>query len=128
MAQLSTLGHFTRMKILPTTGRDWLGFVSLPFKAFVLVSIFIYPALLRSARPFKAGAFSGQDYMMIDPDKLPVSFEAFVIGYFIAFLALFVIAVIQGFTKNWRGAAWSSVFAVLAICFAVFGAAHSTYK
>ena len=115
------------MKLLPTTGRDWLGFVSLPFKAFVLASIFFYPALLRSARPFKAGAI-GQDYMIIDPDKLPASFDAFLIGYFFAFLALFIIAVIQGFTKNWRGAAWSGLFAVLAICFAVYGTAHSSYK
>ena len=65
---------------------------------------------------------------MLDPDKLPVSFDAFLIGYFFTFLVLFIIAVIQGFTKNWRGAAWSSVFAFLAICFAVYGAAHSSYK
>ena len=117
-----------RMKILPKTTQDWLGCLSLPFKAFVLASIFIYPALLRSARPVKAGAFSGQDYIMIDPDKLPVGFEAFVIGYLITFLALFVIAVIQGFAKNWRGVVWSSVFAILALCFAVFEAEHSTYK
>jgi hypothetical protein len=116
------------MKILPKTGQGWLSFLSLPFKAFVLASSFIYPIWLHAMKPVKAGTFSGYDYITIDPDKLPFSFELIVTGYFLTFLVLLIIATVQGFTKNRRGAIWSSVFAVVALCLAVSGAFHPVYK
>ena len=88
-----------------------------------MASVVIYPVWLRSARPFKAGAI-GSDFTIIDPDRLPVSFEVVVTAYFIAFLALFVIAIIQWLVKNRKGSAWSGIFAVLALCLAVGGAVH----
>jgi len=115
------------MNILPTSKRDWLSFVSFLFKAFVVASVVIYPVWIRSARPFKAGAI-GSDFTTIAPDRLPVSFEVVVTAYFITFLALFVIAIIQWLAKNRRGSAWSCFFAVLALCLAVGGAAHPVFK
>src|SRR5882757_11477318 len=116
------------MKTLPMTRQDWLSFLSLSLKAFVLASIFLYPAWLHSMKPVRAGTFGGSDYTVIDVDKLPISFEMLVAGYFVTSLALLVLAVVQWLTKNHRGAAWSSVFAVLALCLAVIGAFHPVYK
>ena len=120
------------MNILPTSKRDWLSFVSFPFKAFVVASVIIYPVWLRAARPIKAGAiysdFTNSDFTIIDPARLPVSFEVVVTSYFITFLALFVIAIIQWLAKNRRGSAWSGIFAVAALCLTVVGAVHHVYK
>ena len=126
MAQLFSLGHFARMNILPTSKSDWLSFVSFPFKAFVVASVVIYPVWLRSARPFKAGAI-GSDYTIIDPDRLPVSFEVVVTAYFVAsrFVRHCHYSVVG---QNRRGSAWSGIFAVAALCLAVVGAVHPVYK
>jgi hypothetical protein len=106
------------MKILPTTGRDWLSFLSLPFKAFVLAYGLIYPAWLYSM-PGRPGTIGGPDYKVIDE---------LAIGYFFTFLALLIIAIVQRLTKNRRDAAWSGLFAFLAFCLAVGGAFHPYYK
>jgi hypothetical protein len=116
------------MKYLPSTGQHWLSFLSFPFKAFVLASTFIYPIWLHSTRPLRSGTFSSSDYTVIDPDSLPVSFEVIVTCYFITFLALLVIVIIQVLSKNRKGAFWSSIFAFLALCLAVGGAAQPVYK
>lgn len=92
-----------------------------------MASVVIYPVWLRSARPFKAGAI-GSDFTIIDPDRLPVSFEVVVTAYFITFLTLFIIAIIQWLARNRRGSAWSSVFALVSLCLAVVGAVHPVYK
>jgi hypothetical protein len=106
------------VKILPRTGQEWLSFLALPFKLFVLAYGLIYPAWLHSM-PGRPGTIGGPDYSVIDE---------LAIGYFFTFLTLLVIAIIQAFTKNRRSAFWSGVFAILALCLAIAGAFHPYYK
>jgi hypothetical protein len=96
------------MKILPKTRQDWLSFLALPFKTFVFAYGVIYPIWLFSS-PGTPGTIRGPDYSWL---------EELAIGYFLTFLALLCIAVIQMSIKDRRGAVWSVVFAALALFFA----------
>ena len=128
MAQLSTLGHIRDMRILPATRQEWLSFLALPFKTFVVASIFAYPAWHYSERPFDVRYASNHNFTIIDSDKLPFGLDVLLLCYFITFLTLLIIAIIQGMTKNRRAATWSIVFAVLALFVAVHGAFRPIFR
>ena len=116
------------MKFLPSTRSDWFGFLALPLKALVVAGVFIFPIWFHATRPFKAGAFTGQDFLTIDADKLPFGIEVLTTVYFAVFLALLVLAILQAMCKQRRIALWSGIFAVLALCLAVAGAVHPSYR
>ena len=116
------------MKFLPSTRNAWFGFLTLPLKTLVVAGVFIFPIWFHALRPFKAGSFIGQHFLTIDADKLPFGIEVLATVYFIAFLILLVIAVLQAMSKQHRIALWSSIFAVGALCLAIVGAVHSVYK
>jgi len=118
VAELWTLGHFTRMKTLPTNRQEWLRLLSVPFKTFVFGYGFIYPVWLHSL-PGRPGSIGGPDYREL---------EMWAVGYFFTFTALLCIGIIQKLTNDRRGAVWSFVFAALALFIAAGDTFHPYYR
>jgi hypothetical protein len=94
------------MKIVPTNKQGWLGLASLPFKAYMLGVALIYPywSLHMPGRPGRIGGGDTSDGM-----------SDLSIGFFVCFIALTVMAIVQALAKNKRDAKWNIVFAVLAL-------------
>jgi len=94
------------MKIVPTNKQGWLGLASLPFKAYMLGVALIYPywSLHMPGRPGRIGGGDISDGM-----------SDLSIGFFVCFIALTVMAIVQALAKNKRDAKWNIVFAVLAL-------------
>jgi hypothetical protein len=91
---------------------------SRPFRAFVLVYGFIYPVWLFSA-PGTPGTMDGADYVVL---------ERLAVGYLFTSLAFIFIAVAHLETRNWRGAIWSIIFAILALGIAASSVLHPYYR
>lgn len=116
------------MKFLSTTRSKWQGFLVLMLKVLVVSGIFIFPIWFQAARPSKAGAFTGPDFLTLDADKLPFGIELLATGYFVIFLLLLMIAIRQILSRQRRQALWNGVFAVGALGLAIAGAVHPVYK
>jgi hypothetical protein len=104
--------------MLPSIEPKWLRLFSIPFKAFVIGYGVIYPFWLYSM-PGTPGTIGGPDYTII---------ENLAVGYFISFLILLIVGIIQTLTKNRRDAIWSFVFAILAFFIGAEGTFHPVYQ
>ena len=106
------------MKILPTTEREWLKAMAIPFEVFLFGYGVIYPFWLFSA-PGHPGTMGGPDASVLD---------MLTIGCLITFLSLLGIATVQALTGNRRDAVWSFAFSVLAACLAAAGLFRPFYR
>jgi uncharacterized membrane protein len=106
------------MKFFPTSDREWLRFMAMPFEVFLFAYGIFYPFWLFSA-PSHPGTLRGPDASVL---------TGFTIGCLFACLVLFIIAVAQAVTKNRRDAFWSLGFAVVAFCLAAVGLFQPAYR
>ncbi|HEY9510476.1 MAG TPA: hypothetical protein VIV82_11515 [Verrucomicrobiae bacterium] len=106
------------MKIVPTTGENWIRLITWPFKGLVLAYGVFYPFWLYS-QPGVPGTIEGPDYSVIEKAALAYLFVA---------IALLLLSGVQSSLSDRRGAFWSAAFAVLALIIAYGGTFHPHFK
>lgn len=97
------------MRILPANRSEWLRVLSLPFQTYIVVAIFFYFHWLDQLR----GTARQVGHIMRD-DGLAF----FSGGYFVSFIALSIIAVIQALSAKRKAAFLNAAFAILSLVIA----------
>ena len=93
------------MRFLPSSQSEWLGFLSRPFQAYIVLAVFFYFHWLGQLQ-----STTRQVGHVMRDDGLAF----FSGGYFISFVALTIIAIIQALSGKRRAAFWNAGFAVAA--------------
>jgi len=93
------------MKILPHTRQEWLGLLAIPFKGYIIGVALVYP--------YWCFHMTGGKYLYNPFIEGKVYLSQ---GYFVSFVALIIAAALQMFVKDRRGATWSFLFALVALC------------
>ena len=94
------------MRFLPSNRSEWLGLLSLPFQAYIVVALFFlfhWFNQLQTA-PREVGRIMYYDGIAI-----------FIDGYIISFFALTVISIVQALSGRRRAASWNAALAVTAL-------------
>jgi len=93
-------------RFLPSNRSEWLGVLSRPFQTYIFVAIFFYLYCLDQWQ----GTTRQVGRLMRD-DGLAF----FSAGYFVSFIALTIIAIVQALSGKRRAAFWNAAFAVASL-------------